>query len=103
MAPWIDQNAHWLHEAAPGLAALGVVIAGKSAANDKVNAAWKALLGKPVREDPPPPPLGYRWAYRRWQPGPRGRRDYAVYHGKEEYRYLLPISRVRSGRRRSGS
>lgn len=99
-APWIDKNAHWLHEAAPGLAALGVVIAGKAAANDKVNAAWKVLLGKPVREDPPQPPIGYRWAYRRWQPGPRGRRDYALYHDKEEYRYLLPISRVRSGRRR---
>jgi hypothetical protein len=66
-----------------------------------VNAAWKALLGRPVREDPPAPPAGYRWAHRRWQPGPRGRRDYAVYHGKDEYRYLLPISRVRSGRRRT--
>jgi|CXWL01.1.fsa_nt_gi YjbE family integral membrane protein len=100
-APWIDKNAHWLHESAPGLAALFVVIAGKSAANDKVSAAWKALLGKPVREAPPAPPTGYRWAYRRWQPGPGGKRDYALYHGKEEYRYLLPVSRVRSGRRRS--
>jgi hypothetical protein len=99
--PWIDRNAHWLHESAPGLAALFVVIVGKGAANDRVNAAWKALLGRPVREDPPAPPVGYRWAYRRWQPGPGGRRDYAVYHGKDEYRYLLPISRVRSGRRRT--
>ena len=102
-APWIEKNAHWLHESAPGLAALAVVITGKAAANDRVNAAWKVLLGRPVREDPPPPPPGYRWAYRRWQPGPRGRRDYAIYHGKEEYRYLLPVSRIRSGRRRSSS
>ena len=98
--PWIEQNAHWLHQSAPGLAALFVVIAGKAAAHDKVKAAWQALLGKSMREDPPPPPPGYRWAYRNWQPGSRGRRDYAVYHGQEQYRYLLPVSRVRSGRKR---
>jgi len=97
-APWIDKNAHWLHEAAPGLAALGVVIAGKAAANDKVNAAWKALLGTPFAQPEPPPP-GYRWSHRRWKSGPNGRRIYAAYEGQTHYRVMLPISRIRSPRR----
>jgi YjbE family integral membrane protein len=98
-APWIDQNAHWLHESAPGLAALGVVIAGKTAANQRVAAAWKALQGTPMPPREPPPP-GYRWVERRWRSGPNGRRDYAIFHGETHFRTLLPISRVRSPRKR---
>jgi YjbE family integral membrane protein len=97
--PWIDANAHWLHESAPGLAAVAVVIAGKTAANQRVAAAWKALQGVPLVQDEPPPP-GYRWAYRRWRSGARGRRDYALYHGQEYFRVMLPVSRIRSPRRR---
>jgi YjbE family integral membrane protein len=100
VAPWIETNAHWLHESAPGLAALAVVIAGKGASNDKVQAAWKALLGQPLPTYPEPAPAGYRWATRRWKSGPRGRRHYAAYDGETEYRYLLPVSRIRSPRRR---
>jgi YjbE family integral membrane protein len=99
IAPWVDGNAHWLHESAPGLAAVFVVIAGKTAANDKVAAAWRALQGVPFPEPEPAPP-GYRWAYRRWKSGPNGRRDYALYHDEEYYRVMLPISRIRSPRRR---
>jgi YjbE family integral membrane protein len=100
VGPWIDANAHWLHESAPGLAALAVVIAGKGAATDKVQAAWKALLGQPLPTFPEPAPVGYRWASRRWKSGPRGRRHYAILDGKEEYHYLLPVSRIRSPRRK---
>jgi YjbE family integral membrane protein len=99
VGPWVDANAHWLHESAPGLAALFVVIAGKAAASDKVNAAWKALLGTPFPEQPEPP-VGYRWATRRWKTGPDGRRHYAAYDGETEYRILLPVSRIRSPRRK---
>lgn len=102
VSPWIDSNAHWLHESAPGIAALFVVVAGKAAANDKIRAAWKVLLGPPSSEEEEPPP-GYRWTYRRWRSGPHGRRDYAAYHGETEYRFLLPISRIRSPRRSSRS
>lgn len=100
VGPWIDSNAHWLHESAPGLAALAVVIAGKGAANDRVRAAWKALLGEPLPTFPEPAPPGYRWAARRWKSGPGGRRHYALYDGKEEYHYLLPVSRIRSPKRK---
>jgi hypothetical protein len=98
IGPWIDGNAHWLHESAPGLAAVFVVIAGKTAANDKVAAAWKVLQGVPFPKAEPAPP-GYRWALRRWKAGPGGRRDYAAYHGQEYFRVMLPVSRIRSPRR----
>jgi hypothetical protein len=100
VGPWIDTNAHWLHESAPGLAALAVVAFGKGAANDKVQAAWKALLGRPLPTYPEPAPVGYRWVSQRWKPGPRGRRHYALYDGKEAYHKLLPVSRIRSPRRK---
>jgi YjbE family integral membrane protein len=99
IAPWIDTNAHWLHESAPGLAALAVVIAGKTAANQRVAAAWKALQGTPFPEEEPAPP-GYRWSHRRWRVGPDGKRDYALLHGDEYFRVQLPISRIRSPRRK---
>src|SRR5688572_31400724 len=34
VTPWVESNAHWMHESAPGLAALFVVIAGKAAASE---------------------------------------------------------------------
>ncbi|HYD07931.1 MAG TPA: TerC family protein [Reyranella sp.] len=101
VAPWIDTNAHWLHASAPGLAALFVVIAGKTAANQKVSAAWKAFLGRPA-EPRPEPPVGYRWLTLPWRRGADGKRDYAAYDGKTEYRRLLPWSRVHPPRRRAG-
>jgi integral membrane protein, YjbE family len=99
IGPWVDTNAHWLHESAPGMAAVFVVIAGKAAANERI-AAWKVLQGTPLPQEEPAPP-GYRWAHRRWRTLPDGTRDYAAYHGKESFRVQLPISsRIRSPRRR---
>jgi YjbE family integral membrane protein len=100
IAPWVDTHAHWVHESAPGLAALFVVIAGKAAASERVAAAWKALQGTPLPQEEPAPP-GYRWSHRRWRVLPDGTRDYAAYHGKESFRVQLPVSsRIRSPRRR---
>jgi YjbE family integral membrane protein len=100
IGPWVDTNAHWLHESAPGMAAVFVVIAGKAAANEKIAAAWKVLQGTPLPQEEPAPP-GYRWAHRRWRTLPDGTRDYAAYHGKESFRVQLPISsHIRSPRRR---
>jgi YjbE family integral membrane protein len=100
IGPWVDTNAHWLHESAPGMAAVFVVIAGKAAANERIAAAWKVLQGTPPPQEEPAPP-GYRWAHRRWRTLPDGTRDYAAYHGKESFRVQLPISsRIRSPRRR---
>jgi YjbE family integral membrane protein len=100
IGPWVDSNAHWLHESAPGLAAVFVVVAGKAAANEKIAAAWKALQGTPLPQEEPAPE-GYRWVHRRWRTLPDGTRDYAAYHGKEFFRAQLPVSsRIRSPRRR---
>jgi YjbE family integral membrane protein len=100
IGPWVDTNAHWLHESAPGLAAVFVVIAGKAAANEKVAAAWKVLQGTPLPQEEPPPE-GYRWVHRRWRVLPDGTRDYAALHDKETFRFKLPVSsRIRSPRRR---
>jgi YjbE family integral membrane protein len=100
IAPWVDANAHWFHEGAPGMAALGVVIAGKTAADQRVAAAWKAFQGAPQPAEEPAPP-GYRWVRRRWRVLPDGTRDYAASHGQEFFREQLPLSsRIRSPRRR---
>ena len=42
-------------------------------------------------------PVGYRRVSRRWRVLPDGTRDYAVFHGKSEFTFLLPVSsRVRT-------
>ena len=38
------------------------------------------------------PPAGYRWVSKRWRVLPDGTRDYAAYHGKTEFTFLLPVS-----------
>ena len=46
------------------------------------------------------PPVGYRRVARRWRVLPDGTRDYAAYHGKTEFTFLLPVSsRLRSPKR----
>jgi YjbE family integral membrane protein len=104
VAPWIDSHAHWLHESAPALAALFVVGVGKFAANqkEKTTETWRELQEAPAAvPEPTSAPEGYRWAFRRWKPGPDGRRHYALLEQGEDYfRYLLPVSRVRSRPRR---
>ena len=47
-----------------------------------------------------PIPVGYRRVSRRWRVLPDGTRDYAVFHGKTEFTFLLPVSsRLRTPRR----
>lgn len=42
-------------------------------------------------------PGGYRWVAKRWRVLPDGTRDYAAYHGKTAFSFLLPVSsKVRS-------
>ena len=37
-------------------------------------------------------PVGYRWVAKRWRVLPDGTRDYAAYHGKTAFDFLLPVS-----------
>jgi hypothetical protein len=37
-------------------------------------------------------PVGYRWVSKRWRVMPDGKRDYAAFHGKTAFSYLLPVS-----------
>jgi len=93
LKPLIDGRAHWLHDLAPALGAMLVVLTGKTHAALTVAAAQRALDGEPeVPEEKPLP--GYRWS------GSHVRRDYAAYCGTGEYRVLKPISgRMRSAAR----
>ncbi len=43
-------------------------------------------------QEAPPPPIGYRWVSKRWRVLPNGTRDYAAYHGKTAFSFLLPLS-----------
>jgi YjbE family integral membrane protein len=100
--PWVDGQAHWLHELAPALCAGFVVVAGRSHTVSTVAMARLALhlMGVPRAETPDAPPPGYRWVHRRWRALPGGKRDYAVLHGAETFRTAVPISsRIRSPRR----
>jgi len=38
------------------------------------------------------PPIGYRCVSKRWRILPDGKRDYAAYHGKTAFTFLLPVS-----------
>jgi hypothetical protein len=46
----------------------------------------------PTDAAPGPAPAGYRWVAKRWRLLPDGTRDYAAYHGKREFFFLLPVS-----------
>lgn len=102
---WVDDNAHWLHQVAPAVAAAFVVVVGKS---EKLRTVAMAQMVLHLRGDtrafaaaePEAPPPGYRWVHRRWRTLPNGRRDYAAMHGLEYFRIALPVSRVRAPRRR---
>ena len=104
--PWVDAHAHWLHEAAPAAGALLVVALGKAIAaygsgdddghpEDVTSPGGAANPGSAtakVAEAEEPAPVGYRWVQRASQVLPDGTRDYAAYHGKKAFRYLLPVS-----------
>jgi len=45
-------------------------------------------------------PIGYRRVSRRWRALPDGTRDYALFHGKTTFDFLLPVSsRLRTPKR----
>jgi hypothetical protein len=53
----------------------------------------KTKTAAPANEPAPSDtPVGYRWVSKRWRVLPDGSRDYAAYHGKTAFRYLLPLS-----------
>ena len=64
----------------------GAFLAGDEPAPPRV----KADVAPP--SDPGPAPAGYRWASKRWRVLPDGSRDYAAYHGRTEFFFLLPVS-----------
>jgi len=106
--PWVDANAHWMHDAAPAAGALLVVAVGKAFAAHKRAGQPKAVSAEPDHAKPSgkkrepeeePAPAGYRWASCLWHTLPDGRRDYAAYHGKTSFRYLLPVSSRLRGKR----
>jgi YjbE family integral membrane protein len=68
--PWLQGHAHWLHEAAPGIGAAIVVIAGKTHAALTVAGARNVLAAM----NEPVPPAGYRWMRPLWASSPDGRR-----------------------------
>lgn len=110
VAPWIEANARWIHDASPTLAALLVVGTGKWLGYSKNSAeedtprrgeepvsSVVAVAEAPTEEAPPP---GYRWVSRRWRTLPDGTRDYAASHGKTAFKTLAPMSgRLRAPRR----
>ena len=73
---------------------------GAFAAGDApVKPRGKAEIGSAGAE-PSPAPAGYRWVSKRWRLLPDGTRDYAAYHGKTEFSFLLPVSsKLRTPRR----
>jgi YjbE family integral membrane protein len=96
--PLVDGGAQWLHSAAPLLGAIMVVSVGTMMARAKARAARPApsevapaaeAAAQPVEEPAPP---GYHWVKRSWHALPDGKRDYAAFHGKAEFRELAPIS-----------
>ena len=68
--PWLQGHAGWLHEAAPGIGAGIVVIAGKTHAALTVAGARNALAAM----NEPEPPAGHRWSKPLWASSPDGRR-----------------------------
>jgi YjbE family integral membrane protein len=89
IAEWVERQAHWLHTGAPILATVGVVFAGKWLAARAVKAMPEAAV-VPDPEDAPPP--GYHWVTKPYRVLPDGTHDYAINHGKTEFRTLVPVS-----------
>ena len=105
----VQGNSDWLHSAAPLLGAALVVGVGTMIARSKsaapASAAEPASAPAPAPAPAPaaaeePAPPGYHWVRRAWRTRPGGARDYAVYHGEADFKFLRPLSgRVRSPRR----
>jgi YjbE family integral membrane protein len=93
---WVDEHAHWMHDAMPAAGALLVVAVGKLIAAHKEmgrQAAEESGL-KPAEKygAEEAAPAGYRWVHSLWRTLPDGTRDYAAYYGKTAFRFLAPIS-----------
>jgi YjbE family integral membrane protein len=96
--PWVDANAHWIHDAAPAAGALLVVALGKliaahrqMARQEEVTAEASGIKPVGAKEEESAPP-GYRWVHSLWRTLPDGTRDYAAYYGKTAFRFLAPLS-----------
>jgi len=101
VGPYVEGGAQWVHSAAPLLGAIMVVAVGTMLAKRKAAAsagesADTAILvaaaeAAPALAEEPAPP-GYHWVSRQWHTLPDGKRDYAAFHGKTEFRELAPVS-----------
>jgi YjbE family integral membrane protein len=111
VGPYVEGGAEWVHSAAPLLGAIMVVMVGTMLAKRKaaggtgefadapvpVGTAAPEAAPAPLEESAPP---GYHWVSRSWRTLPDGKRDYAAFHGKTEFRELAPLSsHVRQPRR----
>ena len=97
LMPWVDANAHWMHDVAPAAGAVLVVAAGKLIAAHKESGREAQTEGgtpgkKPGKAEEEPAPAGYRWVHSLWRTLPDGTRDYAAYYGKTAFRFLAPVS-----------
>ena len=92
IGPWVEQEAHWLHTAAPAFAAASVVVIGKSIAASKLAALGRMPASGPETHEEEPAPPGYHWVHRAWRALPDGTRDYAVSYGKTAFKFLEPVS-----------
>jgi YjbE family integral membrane protein len=101
VGPFVQGDAEWVHNAAPLLGAILVVVVGTMMAKRKVilsageaaDAPVPAVVAAPApaqSEEVAPP--GYRWVSRPWRTLPDGTRDYAASYGKTAFRYLAPVS-----------
>jgi len=103
VGPYVEGGAEWVHSAAPLLGAIMVVMVGTMLAKRKAAASAGEPAESPIlvaaAEAAPAPvlteesaPPGYHWVSRQWHTLPDGKRDYAAFHGKTEFRELAPIS-----------
>lgn len=55
-------------------------------------AADTKTAAQAAEQAPNDAPVGYRWVTKRWRVLPGGKRDYAAFHGKTAFSFLLPVS-----------
>jgi YjbE family integral membrane protein len=109
VGPFVQGDAEWMHNAAPLLGAILVVVVGTMMAKRKAAVSADGTADVPVpaavvdpdlaqAEESAPP--GYHWVSRPWRTLPDGTRDYAASYGKTAFRFLAPVSaHLRSPRR----
>src|SRR5512134_3476378 len=101
VGPYVQGDAEWVHNAAPLLGAILVVVVGTMMAKRKVTVSAGEAADSPVptavaapalapAEEVAPP--GYHWVSCPWRTLPDGTRDYAASYGKTAFRFLAPVS-----------